>query len=298
MGHNTPRLIVVGAVKSSATLLEHLISLKANVVGVVAKKTRGLNADFADLSVISCQKSIPTIQTNDINEDDVYDFLRDLEPDYLLCLGWSQLIGERVLKVSKRENIGFHPSLLPKNRGRHPVVWALALGLEKTGSSFFLLREKPDFGPVLVQNEIKIEYGDNASSLLEKISLKACEQLTFLLKKLESDIPIAFCKSGVDGNVWRRRGLEDGQIDFRMSSRMIYNLTRALTRPYVGAHINFGGANIKVWRAEEVKIDLPNIEPGRILSVEGRDILVKTADAGINLQEHEFEPLPDIGFCF
>lgn len=33
-----------------------------------------------------------------------------------------------------------------------------------------------------------------------------------------------------------RRGVLDGQIDWRMSSRAIYNLVRALTRPYPGAH--------------------------------------------------------------
>ena len=33
--------------------------------------------------------------------------------------------------------LGFHPSELPKNRGRHPLIWALALGLKKSASTFF-----------------------------------------------------------------------------------------------------------------------------------------------------------------
>ena len=28
--------------------------------------------------------------------------------------------------------IGYHPAELPKNRGRHPLIWALVLGLKKT----------------------------------------------------------------------------------------------------------------------------------------------------------------------
>ena len=36
-------------------------------------------------------------------------------------------------------------------------------------------------------------------------------------------------------NIWRKRGLKDGIIDWRMSSIGIYNLVRALTKPYIGA---------------------------------------------------------------
>ncbi|MFQ8877714.1 MAG: hypothetical protein ACLR7N_03875 [Roseburia hominis] len=44
------------------------------------------------------------------------------------------------------------------------------------------------------------------------------------------------------GNVWRKRGKRDGEIDWRMSSRAIYNLVRALTKPYVGAHFVYRGS--------------------------------------------------------
>ena len=56
----------------------------------------------------------------------------------------------------------------------------------------------------------------------------------------------------------------DGLIDFRMSSRAIYNLTRALTKPYVGAHIKYRGQNISIWKVKEIDITDENIEPGRM----------------------------------
>lgn len=34
--------------------------------------------------------------------------------------------------------LGYHPAKLPQNRGRHPLIWALALGLKKSASTFFL----------------------------------------------------------------------------------------------------------------------------------------------------------------
>lgn len=297
MENASQRLVIVGAVKFSEHLLKYMISKKVNIVGVVAKKSAGLNADFSDLSKIAAQNDIPCLNTNDINEERVYNFLREIEPDYLVCLGWSQLIKPEILKIARKENIGYHPSLLPYNRGRHPIVWALALGLAKTGSSFFLLREEADTGPLLVQDEINIDYDDDASTLLGKVTQKACEQMSYLLSQMNkgefSLLPI----SPAVGNFWRRRNSTDGQIDFRMNSRTIYNLTRALTKPYVGAHLEVNGKNVKVWQVEETILDLPNVEPGRVIDIKGRDILVKTADSGITLKKHEFETLPDVGFC-
>lgn len=297
MDHSGQRVVVIGAVKFSKQLLEHMISHKANIVGVVAKKTPGMNADFADLSDIAEQNGIPVLKTNDINESRVYDFLHGTSPDYLFCLGWSQLIKPGILQIARKENIGYHPSKLPFNRGRHPVIWALALGLETTGSSFFLLRQEADAGPLIAQNEISIDYHDDAASLLAKITKKACEQMTSILHQINSGAPATLPKNSAKGNVWRRRHPSDGQIDFRMNSRTIYNLTRALTKPYVGAHVDLKGKTVKIWQVEETSVDLPHIEPGRVLAIIGDDIVVKTADGGVTLKRHEFLKLPDIGIC-
>ena len=57
-----------------------------------------------------------------------------------------------------------------------------------------------------------------------------------------------------------------------MHSLTIYNLTRALTRPYVGAHLQVGDKKFRVWRVEEEQFDLRNVEPGKVLNVENGNI--------------------------
>lgn len=95
-------------------------------------------------------------------------------------------------------------------------------------------------------------------------------------------------------NVWRKRRLEDGCIDWRMQDEAIYNLVRALSYPYVGAHLIRDGKPISVWKAE-IGPSLPiNIEPGRIMDVRGRDILVKCYTGSVWLLEHGFDILPKI----
>ena len=60
-----------------------------------------------------------------------------MRPDIIFCFGWSRLIKEELLKIPKKGVVGYHPAMLPKNRGRHPLIWALALGIKTTGSTFF-----------------------------------------------------------------------------------------------------------------------------------------------------------------
>ena len=34
------------------------------------------------------------------------------------------------------KSIGFHPAALPANKGRHPIIWSLVLGLKRQPQLF------------------------------------------------------------------------------------------------------------------------------------------------------------------
>ena len=69
--------------------------------------------------------------------------IRDFKPNefsldvcYSRKLSSSNLIKKELLNLTPLGVIGFHPSLLPQNKGRHPLIWAKALGLKKSGTTF------------------------------------------------------------------------------------------------------------------------------------------------------------------
>ena len=72
-----------------------------------------------------------------------------------------------------------------------------------------------------------------------------------------------------------------------MSAKTIHNLARGLTKPYVRAHFICDGKKIKVWKSETVKETNLNIEPGKILSVDTRGIVVKTGIDALRLDHIE-----------
>jgi len=292
------RIVFIGTVEFSLKALEKLIELNANIVGVCTKEQSKFNSDYADLSKVCRTNNIKYKYVDDINSHENIEWIRNLKPDIIFCFGWSSLIKKELLKLPKMGILGYHPATLPQNRGRHPLIWALALGLKKSASTFFFMREGADDGDILSQEYFKIEYEDNAKTVYEKVTQIAIRQIEEFLPMLQNKTYKTTKQDHTQANYWRKRGKSDGKIDFRMSSNAIYNLVRALTYPYIGAHVVYKENEIKIWQVKEEDIVLPNIEPGKILSVENNSILVKCYDKAIRITEHNFLELPKTGDYF
>lgn len=281
------RLLFVGCVKSSEIFLKRLIEINAEIVGVVTKQESKFNADFVDLGELCRKQGIDYLYVHNINDREAKDYIRKKSADLLLCLGWSQLLDEEILGMPKLGCVGFHPAQLPFNKGRHPLIWALVLGLEKTSSTLFLMDTTADTGKIISQRAVEIDYLDDAASLYGKVMDVAAIQLVEVLQEFKNGSLNMVSQSAEEGNTWRKRGKRDGEIDWRMSSRNIYNLVRALTRPYVGAHFVYQGKDYKVWRAKEVfETGYENIEPGKVIKVmSDHEFWVKSGDHLIEVAE-------------
>jgi methionyl-tRNA formyltransferase len=279
----------------SRRALEHLIGMGAEVVGVCTLNASAVNADHQDLSSICEAHGIPWRYTVDINAPDSLDWIRVAKPDVVFCFGWSKLLKRDLLQLAPKGVVGYHPSALPANRGRHPLIWALVLGLARTGSTFFFMDEGADTGDILSQRDIAIEPADDASSLYEKMTQVALAQIDEFLPLLSAGTNQRIAQDRRQGNTWRKRGAPDGLIDWRMSAKTIHNLVRGLARPYIGAEFRFENATVKVWRAEVVDIGLDNLEPGKVLAVNDAGPIIKCGEGAIRLLETDPPIVPNIG---
>jgi len=238
---------------------------------------------------------IPCLYVDDINSLDSIKWIKDLNPDVIFCFGWSSLIKKEILNIAPMGVVGYHPTKLPMNRGRHPLIWALALGLEESASTFFFMDEGADTGDILSQVDFEISYQDDARSIYDKVNDIALCQIEDFIPRLKQGKYSKVKQDGLRSNSWRKRNEIDGLIDFRMSSRAIYNLTRALTKPYVGAHIKYRGKNISIWKVKEVDVVKENIEPGSVLNANNKSFIVKSYDGAVEVIGHDFKILPKVG---
>lgn len=280
----------IGSVKFSSEMLKSLLLVPhINIVGLATKSKSSFNSDHCDLSDIAMEAGIPFKYVGDINAPQIINWISNLKPHVIFCLGWSSLLSKELINVPTFGTIGYHPAELPNNKGRHPLIWALVLGLECTASTFFLIDEGADSGDIINQIRVKIDFEDTASSLYSKVVQTAKLQLNQIVSDLTNDSINRISQKESTGNHWRKRSKIDGRIDWRMKSNDIYNLIRALGHPYPGAHFDYLGQEIKVWKSLPYMEELPlNIEPGKVLKFNNGEIIVKTGDGAIILLEHEF----------
>lgn len=182
-------IVFIGCVAFSKACLQTLIALSQrhsslHITGVVTKQSSPFNADFCDIAPLARTHNIKAFYTTDINDASTRDFIISCAPDIIYCFGWSALIKQALLDLCPI--IGYHPAALPHNRGRHPIIWALALGLKESASSFFVMDSGADSGAILSQVPFAIESSDNAASLCARVERIAKEQIEdFTLDILE-----------------------------------------------------------------------------------------------------------------
>jgi len=292
------KIIFIGTVEFSKRALQKLIQLNAQIAGVCCKEKSKFNSDYVDLRPLCEQNNIPFKYVDDINSKENFDWIKSFNPDIIFCFGWSHILKNKILKLAPMGVLGFHPTKLPKNRGRHPLTWALALDLKKSASTFFFMKEGLDNGEILSQKDFNILNTDDAQILYEKLINIALLQIEEFLPHLKTKTYKTVKQNDLESNIWRKRDDADRKIDFRMSSKAIYNLVRALTKPYIGSFLIYKEKKIIIWKVKMIKNNQNHIESGKVLDINENKIIVKTYDGAIEILHHEFEELPNIGEYF
>ena len=280
------KILFIGCVKLSEDLLRTLILKDIHICGVITKKTSTFNSDFKDLGSYCEKKKIDFHYTKNINSKVTIKWAEKKNPDFIFCFGWSEILSKDILSIPKKYTVGYHPSLLPYFRGRHPIIWAILLGLKKTGSSFFIMDETVDNGPLVSQKSIKIDANETAESLYKKITSIAIFQMDNLIINIKNN---KFKNNKVNKTKYpslRKRTLNDGSIDWRMNSEIISRHVRALSKPYPGAQFVYNKKIFKVWNIKIIKDD-SNVEPGKIIAIKDNKPIIKCSNAAIKILSYE-----------
>lgn len=61
--------------------------------------------------------------------------------------------------------LGYHPSLLPRHRGRDAVRWVIHIGERVTGGTVYWMTDRADAGPIAAQDWCLVRSGDTPTEL-------------------------------------------------------------------------------------------------------------------------------------
>lgn len=289
------KILLIGGVEFTRHCLQEIVKQGGNAVEVMTVKREHakFNSDYVDLGETAAALGIPVHYTEKVRSPESVELIRAIAPDVIFVFGFSQLISAEILAIPRLGCIGTHPALLPRNRGRHPLIWALVEGLPQSGLTFFYLDEGTDSGDILWQKAFSIGLEDDASTLYEKIRKLASEGIADFLPKLMNNTAPRMAQDASKATYWLKRTARDGEIHWDQPSMTIYNLVRALTHPYPGSHTFSAGEKIIVWKASPPAAESANGQsghgvelPGTVVEGSGSRLRVRTGDGYLTILDY------------
>ncbi len=169
------KIVFFGSSHFAVPSLQALIKSKHEVACVVTQpdKQRGrhLQLSGTDIKSIALNAKLKIFQPENINAKESVQFLKSIDADIFVIVAYGQILSQEVLDIPKMMPINIHASLLPRYRGAAPINWAIINGEKKSGITIIYVTPKLDSGPVILQEEVKIEDKDTAVSLEEKLRI-------------------------------------------------------------------------------------------------------------------------------
>ncbi len=106
------------------------------------------------------------------------------EPDLVVSAGFMKILGPAFLDRFGGRVLNTHPALLPAFPGAHAVSDALAHGVKVTGCTVHLIDAGVDTGPIVAQEPVVIEPGEDVDKLHERIKVVERRLLVDVISKV------------------------------------------------------------------------------------------------------------------
>lgn len=258
------RILVIGQAAFGQDVFNKLREAGEEVVAVAAP-AQSLSGRADRLRAAADAAGVTAVETSKLRDTDVQAVLRRTRPDLGVMVYVSDLIPVDVLNLPVHGTIQYHPSLLPRHRGRSSINWAIIQGDAKTGASIFWPDAGWDTGPVLLQREVAIGPDDTTGSLYyDKLYPLGIEMILESVRLVREGKAPRLAQD--ESQATYEKPAEDPlvRIDWRKPAQDVYNLIRG-SDPSPGAWTRLGGAKVRLTDAR--LLPLETAPPGVIASV-------------------------------
>jgi len=135
-------------------------SLKHSVLSLVRRMARLLLTGKRSASVRQQAKSLGAEHYlfDGRNAVGLRQWLENIAPDVMLVY-IAPILEQAICRIPHIATLNLHPSLLPKYRGGHPILWMARDNDLEGGVTLHLAEDKPDSGDIIQQARFVIPYG-------------------------------------------------------------------------------------------------------------------------------------------
>ena len=183
------------------------------------------------------------------NNDEEYEFIKNLNADLSVVVAYGQIIPEKFLNLTKKGFINIHGSILPKWRGAAPIQRAIMNLDKEIGISIMKIVKELDSGPISNIYKIKLDQKKNAEEISEKLSLLAAKKILNEVDDILRDKSNFIDQDHSKASYAKKIKKIEGQINWNEEALKIIGKINGLF-PVPGAFFNFHGERYKILRGE------------------------------------------------
>lgn len=270
------RIVLIGTVESTAVTLRAMVEGGHPPVAVISldPALASRHSDFVDMAPLAYEVGAAFIPVRSVNTPEVVDQIVAYAPEWLVVVGWSQIVNEQLLVAARTGTVGYHPSPLPELRGRAVLAWTILLDRAWTAGSLFTLESAVDSGRILAQRRFDLDPRETLRTLMDKHLATLADMWRSLLPRMAAGEFGGTIQDASGISYCGKRTADDGRIDWTSSAVDVDRLVRAVTAPYPGAFTERAGDRLIVWEAEPWTGPSHYGPAGQVLTVEGAEVLV------------------------
>ncbi|MBR7105519.1 MAG: formyltransferase [Opitutales bacterium] len=231
--------------------LKYLIDEEYYVIGVFTHDTDPHEKQwFKTAESLAKENFIPVFKPSTLKTEKWYRKVKYMQPDLILSLYYRNIIPEEIFSQAKFGAYNMHGSYLPTYRGRAPLNWAIINGENYSGVSLHVLEKTFDTGAIVDQERVEFSENEYVADIQPRITDAGVKLFKRSLEKLLDGNPQTTPQDESKATYFGKRTPEDGRIDFNKSAKEVYNLIRALSKPFPGAFAKINGTDTTIRRAK------------------------------------------------
>jgi methionyl-tRNA formyltransferase len=209
---------------------------------VVNRDDLGRDSWYPSLAKLSHRLGLPVSRPTKVNDHKFEKVLFDIEPDYIFCVFYEQILKSGVLHAPTKGAINIHYAPLPKYRGRFSTMYGIFNGDKEAGVTIHWIDRGIDTGQIISQHKVPIYDTDTAKDLYYRCTETGINMFRGLLAKIVLEKRIRSRKQDESKATYTPHRLpNDGKIDWTWDSKRIHNFIRAMTfPPYPGPTFTIG----------------------------------------------------------
>ncbi len=241
------RIVVHGQQAFGRAVLEALLGRGEDVVAVYAPpETRRPDP----LAEAAAEAGLPLVRPASFRDPAVLEEFRGFAPDLQVMAFVTLIVPAGFLAVPTHGTIQYHPSLLPRHRGRSAINWPVIMGETETGLTVFWPDGGIDTGDVLLQKSTPISPSDTLGSVyFDRLFPMGVDALVEAVDLIRAGTAPRLPQDEAQATYEAPCEKASARLDWGKPCRQLHDLVRGCD-PAPGAWTTYAGQTLQVFAAE------------------------------------------------